>query len=59
MSDEKKKLGHGALAGKRKYVLLGVAVVTAVAYYLVGDVGMAETVQAILGALKGGLITAE
>jgi len=51
MSDDKNKLGHGVLAGKRKYVLLGVAVVSALAYYLVGDVDLAGTVQSILGAL--------
>ena len=54
MSDDKNKLGHGVLAGKRKYVLLGVAVVSAVAYYLVGDADLAGTVQAILGALTSG-----
>jgi len=51
MSDDKNKLGHGVLAGKRKYVLIGVTVVSAIAYYLVGDVDLAGTVQAILGAL--------
>lgn len=43
----------GSLAGKKTYIVSGLAIVGAIAAYLVGDMNTAQTAQAILTALLG------
>ncbi len=49
-----KLLSGGQLAGKKRYVLAGVAVVTAVASYLVGDASLLDVARTVASALLGG-----
>lgn len=46
------------LKGYKTYITAGVAVISAVAAYLVGDVGIADTAQIILTAVLGATIRA-
>lgn len=44
------------LKGYKTYVTAGVAVIAAVAAYLVGDVGLADTIQIVVTAVLGATI---
>lgn len=41
------------LKGYRTYILGGVAIIGAIAAHLVGDVGLTETINVVIGAAMG------
>lgn len=43
-------------AGKKTYIVAGVAVITAIASYLTGDANLHETIQLVVTALLGATI---
>lgn len=48
--------GVGFFKGKKTYVTAGVTVITAIAAYLVGDVGLADTIQLVVTSILAATI---